>query len=151
MTRGRSQRDPSSYEIGYAKPPQSTRFRVGQSGNPNGRPKGSRSVGAVLQAIINQRVTVSENGRTRRIRAIEIMFRRLANDAMRSDPRALKLLLSLVDRYGESQEAPLGAGALVSEDQAILSQYLQSLPLAPLAPDGEDGTPGPTTESDDAG
>ena len=31
---------------------------------------------------------VTENGKTRRIPALEVMLRRLANDAMRSDPRA---------------------------------------------------------------
>lgn len=34
---------PSDYEVGYGKPPAETRFKKGQSGNPNGRPKGSRN------------------------------------------------------------------------------------------------------------
>jgi hypothetical protein len=33
------------------------------------------------------------------------MLRRLANDAMRSDPNAIRLLLSLIDRYSDSPEA----------------------------------------------
>jgi hypothetical protein len=31
-----------SYEVGYGKPPQATRFKPGTSGNPKGRPRGSR-------------------------------------------------------------------------------------------------------------
>lgn len=31
------------YEVGYAKPPANTRFKPGQSGNPRGRPKGSKN------------------------------------------------------------------------------------------------------------
>ena len=31
-----------TYEVGYGKPPQATRFQPGKSGNPKGRPKGSR-------------------------------------------------------------------------------------------------------------
>jgi hypothetical protein len=88
----------SDYVVGSRRPPKATRFTAGKGGNPKGRPKGSRSVGAVLQAIIRPKVAVTENGKTRRIPAIEVMLRRLANDAMRSDPRAMKLLLSLVDR-----------------------------------------------------
>jgi hypothetical protein len=28
-------------KVGYGRPPLATRFKLGQSGNPNGRPKGS--------------------------------------------------------------------------------------------------------------
>jgi len=31
------------YEVGYGRPPVHARFRPGQSGNPKGRPKGSRN------------------------------------------------------------------------------------------------------------
>ncbi len=33
---------PRDYEVGYGKPPSRTRFRSGQSGNPRGRPKGTK-------------------------------------------------------------------------------------------------------------
>jgi hypothetical protein len=113
------------YVVGYRRPPEATRFTAGTSGNPKGRPKGSRAVGAVFQDIIRQKVAVAENGKTRRIPAIEVMFRRLANDAMRSDPRAMKLLLSLVDRYADSPETALKLGKMLAEDREILAQYLQ--------------------------
>nr|WP_306262013.1 DUF5681 domain-containing protein [Pararhizobium sp. IMCC21322] len=35
--------DNADYEVGYAKPPQSSRFKPGMSGNPKGRPKGARN------------------------------------------------------------------------------------------------------------
>ena len=114
----------SDYIVGYRRPPKETRFTAGKSGNPKGRPKGSRSVGAFLQDIIRQKVAVTENGKTHRMSVFEVMFRRLANDAMRSDPRAVKLLLSLVDRYGDSPEAALHLGDVLAEDRAILAQYL---------------------------
>jgi hypothetical protein len=107
----------SDYVIGYRRPPKATRFTAGKSGNPKGRPKGSRSVGAMLQGIIQQKIAVTENGKTRRIPALEVMLRRLVNDAMRSDPRALKLLLSLVDRYGDSPEAAVHLGDVLDEDR----------------------------------
>ena len=43
MTRGRD------YEVGYGKPPKSTRFRKGQSGNPAGRRKGSFNLGTIVR------------------------------------------------------------------------------------------------------
>jgi hypothetical protein len=121
--RKRSKR--GAYVVGYRRPPKATQFTAGQSGNPNGRPKGSRPVGAVLQEIIQQKVSVTENGKTRRLPALEVMLRRLANAAMRSDQKAIKLLLSLIDRYGESPETALQLREMLAEDEAILTQYLR--------------------------
>jgi hypothetical protein len=39
----------SPYKVGYGRPPKATQFKPGKSGNPKGRPKGPKSVGAVLQ------------------------------------------------------------------------------------------------------
>ena len=115
----------AGYEVGKGRPPKWTRWKPGQSGNPKGRPKGSRPLGAVLQEIIQQKVSVTESGKTRRISALEVMLRRLTNDAMRSDQRAIKLLLSLVDRYGESPQTTLSLKEILAEDDEILAQYLQ--------------------------
>lgn len=125
---------PANYAVGYRRPPKETQFKAGQSGNPRGRPKGIRPVGAVLQAIIQQKIRVTENGKTRWIPAFEVMFRRLANDAMRGDQKAVKFLLSLIDRYGDSPQATLPLRELLAEDEAILAQYLSD--PAPAVGDG---------------
>ena len=101
---------PPDYAVGYRRPPKASQFTAGKSGNPRGRPKGSRPVGAVLQDIMQQKVAVTENGKTRRIPTLEVMLRRLANVALRSDPRAVKLLLALIDRYSDSPETALRLG-----------------------------------------
>lgn len=111
--------------VGYGRPPKATQFKKGQSGNPRGRPKGSRPVGAVLQEILGQRIAVTENGKTRRLPALEVMLRRLANDAMRSEPMALKLMLSLFDRYGELPEAGIRIDEVLAEDKAILANFFK--------------------------
>lgn len=118
-------RKPTDDAVGYGRPPKSTQFKKGQSGNPRGRPKGSRPVGAVLQDILGQRIAVTENGKTRRLPALEVMLRRLANDAMRSEPVALKLMLSLFDRYGQSPEAGIRLDEVLAEDKTILANYLK--------------------------
>jgi hypothetical protein len=121
------------YVVGYGRPPKTTQFGPGKSGNPRGRPKGSRTVGAILQDILEQKIAVTENGKTRRIAALEVMLRRLVNDAMRSDAKAMKLLLALVDRYAQTPEAKVQLGELLAEDQEILAQYL----LEPRKPAAE--------------
>jgi len=120
----RKRSKPYSYAVGYRRPPKATQFEKGKSGNPRGRPKGSRTVGAVLQDILRQKIAVTENGKTRRLPALEVILRRLANDAMRSEPRALKLLLALYDRYGESPETDLRLDEILADDREILANFL---------------------------
>jgi Family of unknown function (DUF5681) len=117
--------------VGYGHPPKATQFKKGKSGNPRGRPKGSRPVGAILQDILGQKIAVTENGKTRRLPALEVMLRRLANDAMRNEPVALKLMLSLFDRYGESPEAGIRLDEVLAEDKAILANFLKERPDRP--------------------
>ena len=62
--RKRSGQPPNEFDIGYRRPPKASQFQPGHSGNPRGRPKGGRKVGAVLQELMNAKVTVTEHGRT---------------------------------------------------------------------------------------
>jgi Family of unknown function (DUF5681) len=114
----------SRYAVGYRRPPKSTQFKRGKSGNPKGRPAGNKHVASVLLNVIGQKITVTENGRTRRLPAVEVMLRRLANDAMRNEPRALKLMLSLIDRYADTPETTEPIERELAEDREILARYL---------------------------
>lgn len=115
----------SPYKVGYGRPPKAMQFKPGKSGNPKGRPKGPKSVGAVLYDILHRRIGVTENGTTRCIPVLEVMLRRLANEAVRSDPRALKLILSLMDRYAEAPEVGPHLEEMLAEDREILMRFLQ--------------------------
>jgi hypothetical protein len=44
---------------------------------------------------------------------------------MRNEPVALKLMLSLFDRYGESPEAGIRLDEVLAEDRAILANFLK--------------------------
>jgi Family of unknown function (DUF5681) len=50
----------------YGKPPEATQFKRGQSGNPNGHPKGS-NLRIDLAAELDEKITVREQGHSRRI------------------------------------------------------------------------------------
>jgi Family of unknown function (DUF5681) len=121
----RKSRSRSDYEVGYGRPPKATRFRPGQSGNPTGYRKGSKTLGARLRELMNSKVTVTEHGRTRRISRLDVMLRQLTNDAMRGDPRALKQLMEFLHRYGGEVEGTVRSEELTSEDLEILSDYLR--------------------------
>ena len=81
-------------------------------------------MGALLTEIMQQKIAVTEDGRTRRLPALLVMLRRLANDGMRGDKKAIQFLLTLVDRYGDAAQAMPQLHELLDEDAAIIARYL---------------------------
>jgi hypothetical protein len=116
--------------VGYRRPPAHSRFKPGQSGNPRGRPTGVKSLSDIVRKIVGQKVTVTENGRTRRIPRLEAILLRAAGEASRGDARALRLLLQLTERYGESAQAGVSRDEMAAEDIAILQRYLPDLDVS---------------------
>ena len=84
------------YDVGYGKPPQDTRFKPGQSGNPKGKPKGAKNLATIVDNAINEKVVVIENGRRRKRSKMEVAITQLTNKAATGDQKALTLLLPLV-------------------------------------------------------
>ena len=82
------------FEVGFGKPPRSRRFKPGQSGNPNGRPRGAKNFATALEEELNARLTVTENGRRRRISKREVIAKHLVNKAASGDLKAIPLLLN---------------------------------------------------------
>jgi len=81
------------YEVGYKRPPKHFQFKEGHSGNPKGRPKGSKNLRTVLDEIFNQKVQIHQGGNSYQVTIIEAIVRRLANDALNGDKRAADLLI----------------------------------------------------------
>ena len=84
------------YEVGYGKPPRHTRFRKGQSGNPRGRPRGSKNLKTLLSEALNEPVIVTEEGGRRKITKREAIITQLVNRSASADFRAIKILLDMV-------------------------------------------------------
>lgn len=95
--------DGSAEKVGPGKPPRHTRFKPGQSGNPKGRPKGSKNFATVLQQQLRKTVTITVDGKPKRVAVQEVIARRLANDSMKGTTRAIELLIRLAS--AKSDEA----------------------------------------------
>ncbi|HYH44782.1 MAG TPA: DUF5681 domain-containing protein [Thermoanaerobaculia bacterium] len=84
------------YEIGYGKPPRHSRFRKGRSGNPKGRPRGSKNLTPLLAEILDETVAVKEGGRRRTITKREAILKQLVNRSAGADLAATRILLGIL-------------------------------------------------------
>jgi hypothetical protein len=137
------QQDKSDYEVGYQKPPKANQFVKGHSGNPNGRPKGTKNWATVLNAALEQKVTVLVNGSSKQVTKLEAATTQLANKATQGDLHSIRLLLQLMP----SMDAILsknGLSALSTEqDLQVLSALLQRVNQSDTE---EIGKPKPTQQ-----
>lgn len=86
----------AAYDVGYKKPPQHSRFKAGQSGNPKGRPKGAKGLTTLLEKAMKETVTVQKNGRSLKASKLEVAVTQMANKAVQGDYRAFQYLVPLL-------------------------------------------------------
>lgn len=117
------------YKVGYGKPPKHTRFEKGRSGNAKGRPKGSVNVATLLGQLLNERIPVTQNGRTQKRSRLELMLITSTNKAVKGDIKALASVFSLMQRtgiaLGEAEQTT--ATPLSAEDDATIQRALAAL------------------------
>jgi Family of unknown function (DUF5681) len=112
--------------VGYRRPPMTTRFRPGQSGNPRGRPKGARNLSTVIAAALSERVAINENGRRRRITKLEAAVKQLVNRAASGEARATQLLLALV-QANEARPAQQDGNRVGDSDAIVMAELMRRL------------------------
>jgi hypothetical protein len=86
---------PRDYAVGYGKPPVETRFQKGQSGNPEGRPRGTKKLVTLLAEVLSQRSGLPNPDGSWMTKA-EAIFFSLATQASTPDLKAKKLLFDLM-------------------------------------------------------
>jgi hypothetical protein len=114
------------YEVGYGRPPQTSRFKPGQSGNPKGRPKAAKNLSTLAREKLQAKVSVREGGRERLMSKAELGVTKLVNRFAESgDPKLLAALQKMEGGEGPTTAAaasPLQREAHASDD-AILAFY----------------------------
>jgi Family of unknown function (DUF5681) len=88
--------------VGYRRPPRTTRFTKGRSGNPAGRPRG-RHRQAPYEAVLGRMMTIREGATERRVTAGEAFLLKLAKRGVEGDSAAARESLALIEEAKEQQ------------------------------------------------
>ena len=110
------------YDVGYRKPPKHKQFKLGQSGNPRGRPKGSKNESTILHGILHRKIKIQDGGRSRQVTILEAMLTRFAQDSLKGNVKSAAFLLN---RYGTLVSGEIEQSGLSSDDQAVLEAFVK--------------------------
>lgn len=108
------------YGIGYAKPPKSTQFQPGKSGNPSGRPRGRPSLDEIVLEEAARIVKMSVGDKITNIDRDRALVRKLFERAFANDMRAMHLAMTLLSRAQAKFEANEGPEAPLTEEELAL-------------------------------
>ena len=93
-------------KIGFAKPPKSTRWRKGQSGNPKGRPKSQPELLLDAARILTQPVDArAPDGKTVRLDAIEAGYLSLCRKGLKGHKSSLLEAVRIMLEVGSAVQA----------------------------------------------
>ena len=126
------------YDVGYARPPKASQFRPGQSGNPAGRKKGSRNIGTMVQAALDEKVVITLNGQKKTVSKLEAAFIQQSNRAAGGDPKAVKRMLDVLVG-SQAREAGAADGA-PDEKRQRNARIMEALKARFLDDGGDDGS-----------
>lgn len=100
----------------------------GSSPNPKGRPKKEDSVDAALKRALNEKITVTEDGKRKRKSKLDVAATQVANKSAGGDMRAVQLAFN-EKRKGEQNDEAARARtpAMTQSDREIAARVIARL------------------------
>jgi hypothetical protein len=113
-------------QTGFKQPPSGGQFKPGNSGNPSGRPKGSRNLRTDLTQLMKKKIAVRENGKSRSISRQEAMLLRLYDKALHGDVKAATSIINMIMKLDPTSSSENLIKEATSEtDKEIISDFLR--------------------------
>jgi hypothetical protein len=114
------------------------RFRPGQTGNPKGRPKKHNGVDAAVTRALQEKVTVTEQGRRKRKSKLEVTAAQIANKSAGGDLSAARMAFALAAKAEGNQSGVPMPLPLTENDRAIAERFIARLSLTQIQQKSDD-------------
>jgi len=142
---------------GFGRPPHDSQFKPGKSGNPKGRPKGSKNISTALQKELQTRIPITENGDRKTVTKEHAMIKQMVNRALGGDPKLIAVLLKALSAEEGKTDTSTAKEIFDSPDDKlvmadIVRRIRQMDPPAedtPSAPAGPEAPLSPTSSTDE--
>lgn len=89
------------YDVGYGKPPKSTRFKKGQSGHSRGRHRGDENLMSIFKRVVSRRVKVGNGDKSVTMTLAEAVIFANYKAALQRNPLAMSNIFRLAEESGE--------------------------------------------------
>ena len=111
--------------VGYGRPPKAHQFKPGRSGNPRGRPKGSKNEATIWRDVLSKRIPIRESGKARKVSVLEAMILKYVERALGDDIKAATFVLNRIRLIDGS--APAETEGLDQDDQEVLDAFIKRI------------------------
>lgn len=118
----------NDYEVGYGKPPINSRFKKGRSGNPTGGRRRSGSPWKTVEEALSRKLTITENGQTKRVTMVEALVKRLIAKGLAGDRLSILKALDLAahaESVARAESGAAGAADQLSNSDKEILKYLE--------------------------
>jgi hypothetical protein len=114
------------YTVGYGRPPLSSRFKRGVSGNLRGRPKGHKNLKTLLKQVMTAQISVREGSRSTKVSKLVAVVLRQLQTALKGNDRSAMVVIKMATQLGLLEESDSSAGTmgLSESDEQIVQELL---------------------------
>ena len=105
-------------KVGYCQPPDHTRWKKGQSGNPAGRKWGSKNLKSDFEKAANMPVTIPYNGKQKKVTMIKALAAAPFLHAMKGDTKNAIYAAELLEKYNltDTKNLPNDGDIIIDQD-----------------------------------
>lgn len=115
------------HKVGYGNPPKHGQFQKGQSGNPKGRPAGSKNLKTELEEELLEKIVITESGTPKNVSKQRAMIKALMAKAVQGDTRAANTLLNMFLKLAPNTGEDHDAIDFTETDLAILEDFKKDI------------------------